>query len=86
MAQDGRAAGVADPPRRAWSTLKRREFPPRYLPGIDYGTSGFPPKVARRLRVLNIATWMAATLMAGFAVGEFLAASTGSLERSVLPT
>ena len=77
MAQDGRTAGVADPPRRAWSTLKRREFPLRYLPGIDYGTSGFTPKVARRLRVLNIATWMAATLMAGFAVGEFLAASTG---------
>lgn len=78
MAQDGRAAGVADPPHRAWSALRRREFPLRYLPGIDYGTSGFPPKVARRLRVLNIATWMAATLMAGFAAGEFLAASTGA--------
>ncbi|WP_446720762.1 adenylate/guanylate cyclase domain-containing protein [Mesorhizobium sp. L-8-3] len=37
-----------------------------------------PFKVARRLRVLNIATWMAATLMAGFAAGEFLVASAGT--------
>jgi adenylate cyclase len=77
-AKDGPA--IADPPGRSWSTAGRPAFPRWHLPGIGWGTNGYPPKVARRLRVLNIATWMAATLMAGFAVGEFLAASKGTWE------
>jgi adenylate cyclase len=47
----------------------------RYLPKIDYGTERYSAKVARRLRILNIATWMAATLMGSFALSEFLFAS-----------
>lgn len=58
--------------------LAATRAPLRYLPNIDYGTSRYPEQVARRLRVLNIATWMAAALMGGFAVGEFAAASTGA--------
>lgn len=50
----------------------------RYLPKVDYGTNRFPPKVARRLRILNLATWMAAVLMGAFAVGEFLAGAEGA--------
>lgn len=44
---------------------------------IDYGTTRYAPKIARRLRVLNLATWMAAMLMAGFAASEFLVAPAG---------
>jgi adenylate cyclase len=40
----------------------------RLLPDIRYGTEGYPDKVARRLRLLNIATWMAAATHAFYAV------------------
>ena len=47
----------------------------RLLSDICYGTKRYPPRIARRLRILNIATSMAATMMGGFALGEFLAAA-----------
>src|SRR5947207_13378441 len=33
------------------------------IPNIRYGTEGYPDKVARRLRALNITTWAGATLI-----------------------
>ena len=40
----------------------------RFLPDIRYGTENYPEKVARRLRALNLTTWVSAALSAsGFA-------------------
>ena len=47
----------------------------RLLPNIAYGTRGYPQEIARRFRVLNIATWMAAMLAGGFAI-SFLASGS----------
>ena len=52
----------------------------RLLPDISYGTKGYPEEIARRLRVLNIAAWMAAVLTAGFAASFF---ASGSPEMSL---
>lgn len=41
----------------------------RLLPNNAFGTERYPPKVARRLRVVNIAAWTGALLAAVFAVG-----------------
>lgn len=49
------------------------------LPGLGFGTDGYPSVIARRLRVLNIATWMAAALMAGFAIAEVIFGSAEAL-------
>ncbi len=38
------------------------------LPRIDYGTSGYSDKVARRLRAFNLTAWTAATVAAAFAI------------------
>jgi adenylate cyclase len=40
----------------------------RLLPDIRYGTDGYPDRVARRLRSLNIATWIASATHAFYAV------------------
>jgi adenylate cyclase len=40
----------------------------RLLPNIRYGTEGYPEKVARRLRAVNITTWAAASFAALFAI------------------
>ncbi len=40
----------------------------RLLPNIRFGTERYPEKVARRLRVLNIATWIASATHAFYAV------------------
>jgi adenylate cyclase len=40
----------------------------RLLPNIAFGTERYPPKIARRLRVVNIAAWTGATFLAIFAV------------------
>jgi adenylate cyclase len=42
------------------------------LPNIRYGTERYPETIARRLRALNITTWIAAALTAGFAVTQML--------------
>jgi adenylate cyclase len=47
------------------------------LPNIRYGTERYPPKVARRLRALNITTWCAATLGALFAFSYFIDSTPG---------
>jgi adenylate cyclase len=39
----------------------------RLLPSIPFGTERYPEKVARRLRSLNIAVWIAAATHAGYA-------------------
>lgn len=50
----------------------------RFIPGIGYGTDNYPPKIARRLEVLNAATWMAAAFTAIFGVAECAAAQDRS--------
>ena len=49
----------------------------RLLPNIRYGTERYPPKVARRLRALNITTWCAAALGALFAFSYFIDPTPG---------
>jgi adenylate cyclase len=44
----------------------------RLLPNIRYGTEGYPEKVARRLRAVNIAAWLAALVPGYFAAVRFL--------------
>jgi adenylate cyclase len=44
----------------------------RLLPNIRFGTERYPEKVARRLRGLNIATWIASATHAFYAVVLFL--------------
>lgn len=51
----------------------------RSFPGIDYGTEGYPPRIARRLRILNVATWMAAAYTGISAFGELISRSPGSI-------
>jgi adenylate cyclase len=43
----------------------------RLLPNIRYGTEGYPEKVARRLRAVNITTWSAAAVIVVFAIERF---------------
>ncbi|HET9273997.1 MAG TPA: adenylate/guanylate cyclase domain-containing protein, partial [Methyloceanibacter sp.] len=40
----------------------------RLLPNIRYGTERYPEKVARRLRALNLTTWIASAVASGFAI------------------
>jgi len=44
----------------------------RFIPNIRYGTERYPENVARRLRVLNVAAWLSATVPAIFATIRFL--------------
>jgi hypothetical protein len=44
----------------------------RFLPNLRYGTGGYPEKVARRLRVVNITTWSCAAGFAWFALLRLL--------------
>ena len=53
----------------------------RLLPNIRYGTEGYPEKVARRLRVVNITTWSAAAGFAWFALLQVLDPAPGMLTR-----
>lgn len=43
----------------------------RLLPNISYGTRAYPERVARRLRVMNMAAWIAAALATFFALRGF---------------
>src|SRR5436305_3280510 len=43
----------------------------RLLPNIRYGTEGYPEKVARRLRAVNITTWSGAAVIVVFAIQRF---------------
>jgi adenylate cyclase len=44
----------------------------RLLPNIRFGTERYPEEVARRLRALNIAIWMASATHAGYALVLFI--------------
>ena len=44
----------------------------RPIPNIRFGTECYPEEVARRLRAVNIATWIATATHAGYAVVSFL--------------
>ncbi len=51
----------------------------RLVPGIGFGTEGYPEKVARRLRAVNVTTWLCAIAPFYFAItraleGRWLAA------------
>lgn len=49
----------------------------RLLPKISFGAERYPEKVARRLRAVNIATWIASGTSAGFAVAHLLTPAPG---------
>ena len=49
----------------------------RLLATIRYGTERYPEKVARRLRALNLAAWMASAVSASFAFVQLLGATPG---------
>lgn len=42
-----------------------------WRPNFGYGTEGYSPRVARRLRVLNVTAWCGAGLVAVFAIYDF---------------
>lgn len=44
----------------------------RLLPNIRYGTERYPENIARRLRVLNITTWIGAGVAAFFAITQIV--------------
>jgi adenylate cyclase len=49
----------------------------RFLPNIRYGTEGYPEKVARRLRTLNVTAWIAAAAAGSAAVVHCLDPTPG---------
>lgn len=51
-----------------WRGYLLQNAPMRVSSFINYGTDGYPEKVARRLRTMNIAAWIAAGLAGYFAV------------------
>jgi signal transduction histidine kinase/CheY-like chemotaxis protein len=53
----------------------------RFLPNLRYGTAGYPDKVARRLRVVNITTWSCSAGFAWFALLRLLDPAPGMLTR-----
>jgi adenylate cyclase len=62
-----------------WSNFRMYvgRSPTRLLPNIRYGTEYYPPKVARRLRALNITTWCGAGLGTLFAFWYFIDPTPG---------
>jgi adenylate cyclase len=52
-------------------------LPLRLLPNIRYGTERYPESVARRLRALNIATWISSAVASVFAIVQFLDPAPG---------
>ena len=49
----------------------------RLISIIRYGTERYPEKVARRLRWLNITTWIVSAVASGFATVQFLDPTPG---------
>jgi adenylate cyclase len=47
------------------------------LPNIRYGAEHYPEKMARRLRALNLTTWIASAVASGFAIVQFLDRTPG---------
>jgi adenylate cyclase len=55
----------------------------RYLPNIRFGTDGYPEKVARRLRAMNIAVWICAAQAGYFAILRMLDPAPGMFTRGL---
>jgi adenylate cyclase len=55
----------------------------RYLPNIRFGTERYPEKVARRLRAMNIAAWIAAAQAGFFAILRMLDPAPGMFTRGL---
>ena len=49
----------------------------RLLPNIRYGTERYPENVARRLRALNLTSWIIAGIAAIYAIAQFIDPSPG---------
>ena len=49
----------------------------RLLPDVRYGTQRYSERVARRLRALNITTWIASAVSSGYAIVQFLDPTPG---------
>jgi adenylate cyclase len=49
----------------------------RLLPNIRFGTEPYPEKVARRLRALNLAAWIAAAVASAFAIQQLASSVPG---------
>jgi adenylate cyclase len=49
-----------------------RHYPLRFLPNLSFGTQRYPEKIARRLRALNIAVWIAGAIAGVFGVARLL--------------
>jgi len=58
----------------------------RLLPKIRYGTERYPEKVARRLRALNITTWIASATSAGYGIQTLLDSAPGLWKLSISNT
>jgi hypothetical protein len=56
----------------------------RLLPDIRYGTEGYPESVARRLRAINLASWIAAAISLGFAVVRFFDPTPGVWKAAIV--
>jgi adenylate cyclase len=48
-----------------------------FLPSIRFGTERYPEKVARRLRALNLAAWIAAVDAAAYSIAQFMDPNPG---------
>jgi adenylate cyclase len=57
--------------------------PARLLPNIRYGTERYPENVARRLRALNLTSWIIAGVAAIFAIAQFIDPSPGVWKNGV---
>jgi adenylate cyclase len=44
----------------------------RFLPDLAFGTERYPEKIARRLRALNIAAWIAGAIAGSFGIARLL--------------
>jgi adenylate cyclase len=56
----------------------------RLLPNIRYGTERYPEKVARRLRAMNIAAWIAAAQAGCFTILRMLDPAPGMFRRGLI--
>jgi signal transduction histidine kinase/FixJ family two-component response regulator len=56
----------------------------RFLPSIRYGTERYPEKIARRLRAVNLASWIGAVVALCFAIVHFLDPTPGLFKAAVV--
>src|SRR5438128_12637456 len=59
---------------KPWGSLAAQagRFQKLWVAGVNYGTTRYPPKLARRLGALNIGTWSCAGVAGLFAIIDFL--------------